>query len=255
MTNLGKINKMQTSIKDKVAIITGASKGIGRETAILLSNEGCNVVVNYNKSKDKAEETKSMLNKNSDSIIVKADVSKPEECKKLIEASVKKFKKIDILVNNAGINPPTNLEATTEEIFNMIMDVNVKGTYFCTKHAVPHMKEHSKIINISSIRAFRSRPNMAVYEAAKAAITSLTRSLAFELAPKKINVNAVAPGYTDTDMMKVLPSEILETLKSTVPFKRFGTPQEVAQVILFLSSPQSDYITGQTLPIDGGYLT
>ena len=242
------------TIKNKVAVITGSSRGIGRETAIKFAEEGCNVVINYNKNKSAAELTQSLLNKKAKSIVVKADVGKPDECKKLIDETISFFKKIDILVNNAGINPPTRLEDTSDELFDRVIGVNVKSTYFCTKYAVPYIEKGGRIINLSSIRAYKARPNMSVYEAAKAAVSSLTRSLAYELAARGISVNAVAPGYIETDMINVYPRELLEDFRDSIPFKRIGSPEEVAELILFLASSKSNYITGQTIVIDGGHL-
>ena len=215
-------------LKNKVAVITGSSRGIGRAIATKFSNEGCNIVINYNKNQKEAKITQSNLSKEVKSIIVKADVGKTNECKKLVDETISRFKKIDILVNCAGINPKTKIENTDEAIFDKLVNINLKGTFFCIKYALPNMKENGRIINLSSVRAFRSRPNMSVYAATKAAVSALTRSLAYDLASKKISVNAIAPGYTDTDMMRLLPKSLLKIDKEKEAVDQFK------QVILIL---------------------
>ena len=237
-------------LQDKVAIITGSSRGIGRAIAVRLAKEGCKVVINYSKDLDGAKETQKLVVK--DSLIVKADVSKISECKKLIEATVKKIGKIDILVNNAGIFDSKSLDELDESDWENVISVNSKSALFCSKYAVSYM-ENGVIVNLASIVAYRSRPNRTIYASSKSAIVGLTQSLAMELAPR-IRVNAVAPGLIATDLAKHVlssPEELKRRLQS-IPLYRLGKPEDVANLVAFLVSDEASYITGTTILVDGG---
>ncbi len=237
-------------LKDKVAIVTGSSRGIGRAIAARLAQEGCRVVINYSKDLEGAKSTQKLIGSNS--MIVKADVSKAVECKKLIQAAVRKFGRIDILVNNAGVFDTTPLDKLTENDWEKIISINSKSVLFCSKYAVPHMKSGA-IVNIASYVAFRSKPSRTIYAASKAAVVGLTQSLATELAPR-IRVNAVAPGIIQTRLARHVlssPEELKNRLKA-IPLKRLGRPEEVANIVAFLVSDEASYITGSTVLVDGG---
>jgi len=238
------------NLDGKVAVVTGSSSGIGRATAIRLAKEGCKVVINYVEDEKGAKETQRLCGKHS--IIVKSDVSKVSECKKLVDEAVKKFGAMDILVNNAGVVLPMELKEVTEENYDKIMDTNVKGLFFLSKYASEKMKKGSAIVNISSIRAKKIRKTVTVYSASKAAVVNLTKGLSMELADKGIRVNSVAPGWIDTPMNANLSPEVMKHVIDITPMRRMGKPEEVANAVVFLASDESSYVTGATLFVDGG---
>ena len=237
-------------LNGKIAVVTGSSRGIGRAIAVRLAEEGCKIVINYSKDLDGAKETQKLVGDNS--IIVKADVSKASECKKLIDGAVKKFGKVDILVNNAGVFDMKPLEEISEADWEKVVGTNSKSVLFCSKYAAEHMKNGS-IVNIASYVAFRSRPMRSIYASSKSAVVGLTHSLAMELAPS-IRVNAVAPGIIETGLSRHIVSnpEELKKRLSKIPLNRLGKPEDVACAVAFLASDGSSYVTGITLIVDGG---
>ncbi len=241
--------------KDKVVLITGASRGIGKATAILFAREGAKVIVNYNNSDKQANELLSELNKVSDAIAIKCDVSDEEQVKKMISEGIKKFGKIDILVNNAGIVFDVPLFEKTLDQWHKTLGVNLIGMFLCAKYAAPHIKKQKSgvIINISSTNGIDTlNTESADYDASKAGVISLTKNLASELAPN-IRVNCIAPGWVDTDINKGLSKEYVAEEKEHILMKRFGKPEEIGKAILFLASNDASFITGTTLVVDGGY--
>ena len=246
-------------LKNKVAIITGSRKGIGKAIALALAKAGANVVVsdiNLDDCNKVVEEIKAIGKKG---LAVKADVSNPEDVSQMINLTTEKFGKVNILVNNAGIYMQKSLTDVTEQDFDRILDINLKGVFLCSKAAVPEMIKQGKgkIINITSIAGQVGFANSSAYCASKGAIINLTRELALELAQYKINVNAIGPGVIETDMTKDLLKDkaIKETLLANIPLNRIGKPEDIANAALFLASDNSDYITGITLFVDGGWLT
>ena len=243
-------------LKGKVAIITGASRGIGKATALLFAQEGAKVVVNYLKSKREAEEVVHQIKKlGSDSIAVVCDVSKEEQVKLMVEKTIDKFGKIDILVNNAGIVFDVPFKDRTVEHWRRTLDVNLVGTFLCSKYASNHMlkQKSGKIVNISSTNGIDSfNPDSMDYDSSKAGVIMLTRNLAQQLAPF-IQVNCVAPGWVDTDINKDLPKDFVKKETERIYLKRFAKPEEIAKTVLFLSSDDASFITGSTLKVDGGY--
>lgn len=241
--------------KNKVVIITGSGRGIGRAAALLFAKEGAKVVVVADVNDKEGEETvKSIKNAREDAFYVKCDVSKEEQVKQVIEKTIKTFGKIDILVNNAGIVFDVLFAERTVEQWRRTLDVNLIGTFLCAKYAAPHMKKNGgKIVNVSSTNGIDSfNPDSMDYDASKAGIIILTRNLAKELAPT-IQVNSVAPGWVNTDMNKDLPEDFVEDECKKIYSKRFAKPEEIAKAILFLASDDANYITGITLKVDGGY--
>jgi 3-oxoacyl-[acyl-carrier protein] reductase len=241
---------------DKVALITGASRGIGSAIAKKFSQEGAKVIINYNQSKKEAINLEKDLQKQGMEVIsLKADVSNTEEIAFMIEEIVKRFGRIDILVNNAGILFSATFDATTENIWDKTMDINLKGTFLCCKEVVPIMLKHGKgkIINISSIcgLAERSALRNTAYVVSKTGLIGLTRSLAVNLGPK-INVNAICPGLTETDMVNTLGEKRVKAGVDESILKRIGKPEEIANAALFLASSESDFITGEILAVSGG---
>lgn len=246
-------------LKNKVAIITGSRKGIGKAIALALAKAGANVVVsdiNLDDCNKVVEEIKAIGKKG---LAVKADVSNPEDVSQMINLTTEKFGKVNILVNNAGIYMQKSLTDVTEQDFDRILDINLKGVFLCSKAVVPEMIKQGKgkIINITSIAGQVGFANSSAYCASKGAIINLTRELALELAQYKINVNAIGPGVIETDMTKDLLEDkaIKETLLANIPLNRIGKPEDIANAALFLASDNSDYITGITLFVDGGWLT
>jgi 3-oxoacyl-[acyl-carrier protein] reductase len=245
-----KLHTMKLS--GKVALITGASRGIGRATAILFAKEGAKVIVNYAKSQKEANAVVKEIQKlGSEAIAIRCDVSQEKEVKAMIAQAVKKFRRVDILVNNAGIVVDLPLAKRTVEHWKRTLEVNLIGTFLCAKHVAPHMKK-GKIVNIASTNGIDSfSPEAMDYDASKAGIIILTRDLAKTLAP--IQVNAVAPGWVDTDMNSKLPKSFIKEELRKIYLGRMAQPEEIAKAILFLASDDASFITGSTLKVDGGY--
>ncbi|MEM0329738.1 MAG: 3-oxoacyl-ACP reductase family protein [Nitrososphaerota archaeon] len=258
---------MADRLKGRVAIVTGSSRGIGKAIALEFAKEGARVCVNYVASEDKARAVLEEIRAyGSEAIIIKADISKPDDARKLIEAAVNAFGTIDILVNNAAIIYYGSIMDMKDEEFDKMIDVNVKGTIYCCREAVKYMmmKRYGKIINIASTAAIGTASHgTTLYALTKAAIIALTKRLAFELGEYGINVNAIAPSFVPTDMFVQGKSEeelkeILEKRKATISLRRIASPEDIARVAVFLASDESSYITGQVIVVDGGrvdYLT
>ena len=235
----------------KTVLITGASRGIGREAARIFHENGYNVIINYNKNEKAALELKSML---PNSIAVKADVSVESEVKAMIETAIEKFGFIDVLVNNAGIAQQKLFTDITTDEWNTMMGINLNSLYYTCKYIVPYMvrQKQGKIINISSMWGIAGASCEVHYSTAKAAVIGFTKALAKELGPSGIQVNAVAPGTIMTDMCKSFDKETIELIKEETPLGRVGTAEDVANSIYFLASERSDFMTGQVLSPNGG---
>ena len=247
--------------KNKVAVVTGSSRGIGRSIALALARCGCAVTINYRKSRDEADEVvNSIRQMGGKAIAVKCDVSKREEVENMFTATVNAFNKVDILVNNAGIFMGASLLETTDEIWNKNMEINLKGVFLCTQIAARYMvdRDYGKIVNISSNSGFGiAMTGDTSYAVSKAGVIQLTKSSAFELGSHNINVNCVAPGATDTDMLRSNRSDdeyekVLEGRRNASSLGITGTPEDIANVVLFFASDKSRYITGKILLVDGG---
>lgn len=242
-------------LKGKNALVTGASRGIGKSIAIELARQGANVAVNYAGNKEMAESVATELSKMGvKSFTIQTDVSKETEVQDMIKQVVKNFGSLDVLVNNAGITNDNLLMRMKEEAFDEVININLKGVFLCMKAATrPMMRQRSgKIINIASIVGVSGNPGQANYVAAKAGVIGMTKSTAKELASRNILVNAVAPGFISTDMTDELTEQQRKELLSLIPLARLGTPENVANVVRFLASDDANYITGQTIHIDGG---
>lgn len=244
-------------LKDKVALITGSSRGMGKATAILFAKEGAKIVVNYRENKEKAEEVVEQIKKNGgEAIAIQANVSRPDNVKRLFEEAVKKFKTIDILVNNAGIVKPKPFLEQTVNDWNETFKINVYGVFLCAQEAAKIMlrKKQGKIVNIASMRGLFEfgRPGIMDYNASKSAVISFTKNLAKELAPH-INVNAVAPGFTGTEMSKSWDEQTRKSATEATYLKRLVEPEEIAYASLYLSSSESDAVTGEVLVVDAGF--
>jgi len=243
-------------LKDQVALVTGASRGIGREIALLMAKCGAKVVINYSKNKNKALEVlQEIKNQNGQGVMYKADVSNSQEVKAMVENVIKEFKKVDILVNNAGITGPKFFLEITENEWDEMIDINLKGVFNCCKYIVPYMieRKYGRIINMSSaVAKSGSLGAGAHYCAAKAGVIGFTKALANQLAKYKITVNAIAPAMIDTEMIKWRSEEKLKEHIELIPMKRIGKPNEVSEAVVFLASKYADYITGATLDINGG---
>jgi len=242
--------------KNKTVLITGSSRGIGKATAIAFAREGANVVVNYVKNKVAAEEAVAEIKKlGVGAIAIQADVASEDDVRKMMEKTVEHFGSIDFLVNNAGIVFDVPLLEKTMEQWERTLHVNLIGTFLCIKYAAPHMKKQSggAIVNISSTNGVDSlSPESADYDASKAGVISLTKNFAQSLAPS-IRVNAVAPGWVDTEINKDLSKDYVESETEHIALKRWGRPEEIAKAVLFLCSENASFITGTTLIVDGGY--
>ncbi|WP_018702427.1 3-oxoacyl-[acyl-carrier-protein] reductase [Anaeromusa acidaminophila] len=242
-------------VDNKVALITGASRGIGRATALELAKAGAKIVINYAGNAAAAQEVlKAIQEMGGQAIAVQANIAVAAEVDELIQKTVEAFGSIDILVNNAGITRDTLLMRMKEADWDAVLDTNLKGVFLCTKAVAKlMMKQRSgKIINMTSVVGLTGNAGQANYAAAKAGVVGFTKSMAKELGSRGITVNAVAPGYIATDMTEVLPDSVKEQMTSTIPLGRPGTPNDVAKAVLFLCSDAAAYITGQTLNVDGG---
>lgn len=242
-------------LSGKCAIITGATRGIGREIARKYASLGANIVINYRSSDSEAQDLKAELEElGVNTLIVKADVSKFEEAGSLIKKAKEAFGRVDILVNNAGITKDKLILTMTEQDFDSVIEVNLKGAFNCLKAVTPVMlrQKSGKIINMSSVVGILGNPGQVNYCASKAGVIGMTKSLARELGSKNITVNAIAPGFIDTDMTKVLTDDQKKSMISQIPLKKFGSTDDVANLAAFLASDQSNYITGQVISVDGG---
>ncbi|MFH1399163.1 MAG: 3-oxoacyl-ACP reductase family protein [Candidatus Woesearchaeota archaeon] len=246
---------MELGLKDKVVLVTGSSRGIGKATALEFAREGAKIVVNYKTSKDKAEEVLKEINAiGAKAIAVKADVSKKKDVDMLIGKAIEKFGSIDILVNNAGIAGSKTFDELSLTDWQSTFDVNLFGLFLCSQAAARFMKKQGfgRIINITSVRGVPEFGRTIDYAASKAAVISFTKMLAKELAPT-INVNAVGPGFIETEMARLWSPEFTKFAKSQHYLKRFGKPEEVAAAVVFLASKRADFITGHVLMVDGGF--
>ncbi|QAS51030.1 3-oxoacyl-[acyl-carrier-protein] reductase [Halobacillus litoralis] len=242
-------------LQDQVALVTGASRGIGRAIALELASKGAKVAVNYAGSEDKAEAVVQEIEEQGGvAIKIQANVSSDEDVKRMVKTIIDEFGRLDILVNNAGITKDNLLMRMKEEEFDSVIDTNLKGVFLCTKGVTRQMmkQKYGRIINVASIVGVSGNPGQANYVAAKAGVIGMTKSNAKELAARNIQVNAVAPGYIATDMTDSLTDEQREQMLSLIPLNRLGEGQDVARVVRFLASEDAAYMTGQTLHIDGG---
>ena len=239
----------------KSAIVTGASRGIGREIALLLAKEGARVAVNYSGSKEKADEVVKLITESGgEAFAIQADVSDADSVKNMVDKTLEMFGSIDILVNNAGITRDNLLMRMKEDEWDDVININLKGVFLCTKGVTRQMMRQraGRIVNVASIVGVSGNPGQANYVAAKAGVIGLTKTAAKELASRNINVNAVAPGFITTDMTDALSEEVKRQMLAVIPLGKLGSPEDVARTVLFLLSEDADYITGQTIHVDGG---
>ena len=242
---------------DKCALITGATRGIGKRIAITLAKQGYNIALNYRKVNEELENTKKEIEKIGVQILaVKGDVANFEDCENFVKQVIERFGQIDVLVNNAGITKDMLLMRMKKEDFEQVIDTNLVGTFNVTKNVVPYMMKarSGRIINISSIVGISGNAGQTNYSASKAGIIGFTKSLAKEIASRNILVNSVAPGFIETNMTDVLKDDVKQEIAKNIPLKRMGTAQDVANVVKFFASDDSSYITGQVINVDGGML-
>ena len=244
-------------LKGKCAVITGASRGIGKCIATKFAKEGANVVINYRNNEEEALKVKQELEDlGSQVLVVKADVSELEQAENLIKEAKKEFGRVDILVNNAGITKDNLIIRMKEEDFDSVIDVNLKGTFNTIKHATRQMmkQKSGSIINMSSVVGIMGNAGQANYASSKAGVLGLTKSAARELALRHIRVNAIAPGFIETDMTAKLAEKDKAKMMEQIPLRQFGQPEDVANVCVALASDAFKYVTGQTIHVDGGMI-
>jgi 3-oxoacyl-(acyl-carrier-protein) reductase len=242
------------SLEGAVAVVTGAGRGLGRAIAEELGSAGARVVVNYSRSKEPAQEVVEKVSSNgAEAVAIGADVSKPDQARKLIEETLERFGCIDILVNNAGITIDKTMRKLTTDEWDTVVQVDLNSCYYTVKPALEHFIEQQsgKIINISSFVGEAGNFGQTNYAAAKAGLIGFTKAAAQELARYKVTVNAICPGFIETEMFAVVPEEVKERIRKRIPLGRIGQPGEVARVVRFLAE-DGDYITGQTISINGG---
>ena len=243
------------SMEGKVALVTGGSRGIGRAICLELARQGAAVAVNYAGSEQAARETAEACRAlGAQAEIFQADVSDPAACEALVKAVKDRFGKLDILVNNAGVTRDGLLLTAREEDFDRVLDTNLRGVYFCMKAAAKVMvrQRYGRIVSMSSVVGLRGNPGQTNYAASKAGVIGLTKAAAKELAGRNITVNAVAPGFIATDMTAAMPEKAKEAMLTAIPMARPGQPEEAARAVAFFAQPDSAYITGQILCVDGG---
>jgi len=243
------------NLTNKIAIVTGASRGIGRACALKLASLGAKVVVNYNKNAQAAEAVVAEIKKNNgEAIAVQADVSKFDEAQKLIKATLDTFGRLDILVNNAGTTKDNLLALMKEEDFDLVIAQDLKSVFNCSKAALRQMmkQKYGRIVNMTSVAGVVGNPGQTNYSAAKAGVIGFTKAMAKEYGSKNIAVNAVAPGYIPTDLTNGLPQDIKDGIVKFTALGRMGTVDEIANVVAFLASDDTSYMTGQILCVDGG---
>lgn len=239
----------------KVALVTGSSRGLGRAVAIELARKGCDVAVNYRAQEALAHEVVDDIEElGRKAVALKADIGVPEQCRAMVEGTVKALGGLDILVNNAGVWQGAVVEEIEPSMLNWMIDTNVKGAFYVTGAAVPHMKKAGwgRIINVSSVIGITGYPGDSAYGATKAALTGMTKSLARELSRYNITANAVAPGFIETDMTIETGDDTRAKILKTIPMRRWGRPEEVGWMVVFLCEA-GGYITGQLFTVDGGY--
>jgi 3-oxoacyl-[acyl-carrier protein] reductase len=240
-------------LENKVVIITGAGSGIGKETALLFEKEGAKVVV-ADMNEKAGEETVAEIKKNGEGFFVKLDVSNREQSKQMVKTTLEKYGRIDVLINNAGIVQDAFLSKMTEEQWDKVIDVNLKGVFNCTQAVVEVMMNQGNgvIINTSSIVGLNGNVGQVNYAATKAGLIGMTKTLAKELGKKGIRVNAVAPGFIATPMTSNVPEKILEMMKEKTPLRRLGVPKDIANAYLYLASDEANFVNGAVLCVDGG---
>ena len=243
------------TLEGKIALVTGASRGIGREIALVLASQGANVAVNYAGSEGKANEVVDEIKAiGKEAFAIKCDVSSSEEVAAMVKETVDRFGKLDILVNNAGITKDNLLMRMKEDEWDDVININLKGVFLCTKAVTRQMMKQrvGRIINITSVVGVSGNPGQANYVAAKSGVIGLTKTTAKELASRNITVNAIAPGFITTDMTDKLSEEVKAEMLKQIPLARLGEPKDIAKMTAFLASDDSSYITGQTLHVNGG---
>lgn len=239
----------------KIAVVTGAARGIGRAIALALAEEGAEVVINYHHSEERSMAVKEEIEaRGGKAAVMQCDVSDYESCEKFVSAVAEMYGRIDIWVNNAGITKDQLLMRMSEEAFDEVIETNLKGTFQCMRFVSRIMVKQrcGRIINLSSVVGIAGNAGQVNYAASKAGVIGMTKSAAKELAGRGITVNAVAPGFIETEMTSVLSEKVQEQAKNQIPLGHFGTPEDVASAVVFLASEQAKYITGQVLQVDGG---
>jgi acetoacetyl-CoA reductase/3-oxoacyl-[acyl-carrier protein] reductase len=241
-------------LSGKTALVTGASRGIGRAIAIELARQGARVALNYQSNDAKAKEVADEIAKlGGSAMLVKANIAQAGEARSMVKKVIEEFGRLDILVNNAGITRDSSLRKMTDESWHEVIQTNLGGCFYCTSAAIPQMLEqkYGRIVNISSMNGQIAAFGQANYSASKGGIIAFTKTAALELAKSNITVNSVSPGFTETDMFAEVPEKIQEQIKQRIPLGRFGKPEEIAKAVLFLVV-DGDYVTGQQINVNGG---
>ncbi len=241
-------------LHDRVAIITGGSQGIGRITALLFAREGAKLVI-ADVNEDEGKDTVATIEEQGgEAFFVKTNVAKLKHAQAMADAAIDAFGRIDILVNNAGITRDATLKKMDEEEFDLVVDVNLKGVFNCTKAVLPHIKEsdHGRILNAASVVGLYGNFGQTNYVASKSGVIGMTKTWARELGRKGVTVNAVAPGFVETTMVDTVPDKVMDTFRKKTPLQRLGQPEDIANAYLFLASDEAAFITGTVLSVDGG---